>query len=336
MAAPKIGGISLGTRLREALPNLLPPNPTDAITGTQIIEKLQSQGFSDYSENSLRQYLSDLSKDSTSPIAKVDKGHGYFGRDLSEVVGSKTSLKSVTPASVSKDHSARDFQLEEKFRSLFMRWSELEGRSPVHLEHTRSAKQLAGINKWKFPDVIDVEWKVPLDENGKDFIKNILDVMRGLGEQPFKITSTELKVEVRASTLREIFFQCVSNSRWAHAAQLVVASDIQEQLVVDELKRLGSSYRISVLSFGLSSDKLEKMPPAGEILDMAQGQLEELLNGVQVKVIATGEEQEQLDWDQLRDLQNQISDIDDILAWIARCLNDGRAYSFKRWQKSLK
>jgi len=37
----------------------------------------------------------------------------------------------------------------------------------------------------------------------------MLQVRQGLGDQPFRIISTELKVDITSVSLREAFFQCV-------------------------------------------------------------------------------------------------------------------------------
>ena len=335
MANPSETKKTIAQQLLDLLPTVLPDEAVDAITGTELIARLRSAGLKGSTENSLRQYFSNLSSDPETPIAKVSKGHGYFKRAFSGNNGlgsqdAEASLKGPSEA------TGRDNQLEEKFRALFMRWVELEGTFPVLLEHTKGAKQVAGINKWKYPDVVTVKWNVNRSENGREFDHNVLDVMRGLGEQPFQITSTELKVEIRPATLREAFFQCVSNSKWAHVAQLVVATDIAEQLVVDELKRLGASYQVTVLSFGLSRKAIEDLPDASSLRRMSSADIDEVLKGISVKVIATGEDEEQLDWDQIRDLQKQLDELNHVLAWIAKCLKDGRAYNYEEWSKTLK
>jgi hypothetical protein len=111
------------------------------------------------------------------------------------------------------------------------------------VEHTKGLRQRAGINKWKFPDVVLLRWEVgSVTDRGFRLDKDLLEVKRSLGEQPFRLTSAELKVELTASTLRESFFQCVSNSKWAHTAQLTVANRLIDEVVVEELRRLGASY----------------------------------------------------------------------------------------------
>lgn len=159
----------------------------------------------------------------------------------------------------------------------------------------------------------------------------MLEVRRSLGEQPFRVLSTELKVEITASTLREIFFQAVSNSRWAHNAQLAVALKISDAKVVEELERLGASYGISVVSFGLQPQQIDNLPGAAELLNMGSADIEKIFSNVTYETIASGQERDVMDWEHLQDLQSLHPNVKDFLSWIAQCLNDGRAWSWKQW-----
>lgn len=317
-------------KLLELLPEVLPASPENALTGTELVAKLRQHGFSDGKDNSLHSWFSSFAQDPTTPIARVANGHGYFLRSQ--------EMASAAPdvALDADDGRGRDIQLEEKFRALFLRWCENRSEHPVSLNHNESIKRTAGLNKWKFPDVIAVRWDVLHQESQDEFDENALDVMRGLGEPPFDLISSELKVEIRPSNLRHSFFQCLSNSRWANVAQLVVAAPISDQNVVEELARLGSAHDIDILSFGLSERFLRDLPTADKVRGMATNDVEKLLQAVTVTTIATSAPASPLDWEQLRDLQKQHFAINDILEWIARCLKDKRPYPFEVWFKTLK
>ncbi|MGA9473364.1 MAG: hypothetical protein WBV36_12935, partial [Terriglobales bacterium] len=174
-----------------------------------------------------------------------------------------------------------------------------------------------------------------IDEQGH-FDADMADVMRGLGEQPFTITSTELKVAVTSSSLRSDFFQCVSNSKWAHNAQLAIATEVTDQVLSDELKRLGASYGVTIVSFGLNASALDALPAAGELLEMSDTEVDDRLAKISLKTIASGQAREILDWDHIRDLQRQTDELRDIFAWIARCLSDNQAHGFELWKCNLR
>lgn len=323
--------MSLRDDLNDLLPQVLPQSPEQAFWGTELVEVLRKQGVA-APEQTLRQYFSNMSRDPTSAIAKVVGGHGYYLRPT-EILEAPTATPGTTPVAnpaAGVAPGGRTGQREEKFRSLFMRWAQQEQQLPMHLEHTQAVRQQAGINKWKYPDVVSVKWGVLKDDGGLD--KDLLQVRQGLGDQPFRIYSTELKVDVTPSSLREIFFQCVSNSRWAHGAQLAIASKISDDKVAEELKRLGTSYDVSVVSFGLSPEYLEQLPSAETLLAAPDEQIEKLLAEVRYETIASGEERDSLDWEHIRDLQNQHPAMIDFFSWIARCLKDGQAHSRAAWE----
>jgi hypothetical protein len=315
--------MTIRSDLERILPEVLPESPDEAIWGTRLAEIILRDHGLDAPVNTLLQYFSDMSRDPTSRIAKRVGRNGYYKRPRQ-----LTEAAVVLPESENR----RDFQPEEKFRSLFMRWVQQEQQFPWHLDHTHAVKQQAGINKWKYPDVLVVNWDVLNDEGRLD--EAMLQVRQGLGDQPFRIISTELKVEVAASSLREVFFQCVSNSRWAHSAQLVIACEISDDRVAEELKRLGTSYDVSVFSFGLSAEMIAKLPPANKLRDMREvsdDEVENLLRDVRVETIASGQERDALDWEHIRDLQTQHPDIKAFFEWIAKCLEHKRAYTRDTW-----
>jgi hypothetical protein len=313
--------MSIRDELLRILPEVLPESPEEAIWGTRLAEGLRSRGL-DEKISTLTQTLSDMSRDPTSPIAKVVGRHGYYLRPRQAAV--------ETPVAVAEPENRRASQPEEKFRSLFMRWVEQDQQLPWHLEHTQAAKQQAGLNKWKYPDVLAVNWAVLSDDGRLD--EAMLQVRQGLGDQPFRIISTELKVDITSGSLREAFFQCVSNSRWAHSAQLAIARKISDDRVVEELKRLGTSYDVSVVSFGLSPETIDGLPPADRLLAMSDDEVEILLQDIKVETIASGQERDALDWEHIRDLQTQHPDIKAFFEWIAKCLDHKRAYARKAWE----
>ena len=70
--------------LRSLLPELLPATPEEALMGTELVQRI-TQRLPGRKESSVRQYLSALAKDPTSPIARVDGGYGYYRRSDSAV-----------------------------------------------------------------------------------------------------------------------------------------------------------------------------------------------------------------------------------------------------------
>jgi hypothetical protein len=328
---------SLKEQLTQHLPDILPKSSEEAINGTELLEKVQPLLQGEYAESSIRQHFSVMSADPTSPIAKVDQGQGYYFRTARPQAPpeEKNAEQPSIPASdnVEAPVAGRGEQREEKFRSLFIRWAESNNQFPMFIEHTKGTRQAGGINKWKFPDVVLVKWEVgEITDRGFRLAKDLLEVKRSLGEQPFRLTSVELKVELTASTLREAFFQCVSNSKWAHSAQLTVACRLADEVVAEELRRLGASYDLSVVSFGLDTQILESLPPADQLLSMPQTEFEKHVSKISLTRISQGKDRENLDWEHIRDLKLQSSDISDLFTWVAYCLEKKSPYSVKDWR----
>ncbi|MBZ0298119.1 MAG: hypothetical protein K8J31_00150 [Anaerolineae bacterium] len=308
---------------------VLPTNPEEAITGTSLLERIRPYLDRDANSGSIRAYFSLLSGEPTSPIAKVDQGQGYYRRKTEELaskpVGSKKSIEEAEAT-----EAKRTQQREEKFRAIFIRYTELNNQFPMHIEHTKATRQPAGVNEWKFPDVVVVEWGSEVRRGDSlQLDHDMLEIKRSLGEQPFKLRSVELKVELSLSTFRQNFFQCVSNSKWAHAAQLAVAGRVPDGILADEIRRLGTSYDVAVVSFGLDTDTFENLPSADKILRMDDEVFEgEILSQISTKVISPGKERDSLDWEHIRDLRSQIDDFNQLFAWISYCLENKIPFSY--------
>jgi hypothetical protein len=314
--------------LQEVLTRVLPASPDDAINGTELLDLVRRAGLgsSELADNSLRSTFSRLAGDETSVIAKVDGRHGYYLRGETEAPSAGYSTLG---------EGGRDQQREEKFRAVFMAWSAREEQFPVHIEHTRAARQSSGLNLWKFPDVVSVQWDVlDQDSQGRSVLDAaVLEVRKSLGEPPFRITSAELKTDVSAGTLRQVFFQCVSNSRWAHTTELVIASDVSDQSIANELRRLGASYGVSVRSFSLAAEELDKLPAAKSI--KSADEVENCLDRpLEVKNIVASAPRDVLDWEHIKDMQQQHEDFRRIFSWISRCMSDRRPYDYQFWLKN--
>ncbi|MBL8545460.1 MAG: hypothetical protein JNL81_03300 [Hyphomonadaceae bacterium] len=317
-------------RLPQLLEQVLPKSPDKAIKGTELVPLLRNAGLreDEWTDESLRSRFSQLVRQETSVIAKRVGQHGYYLRP-------EVSNPSEAPSTQEQEGDTprtRDDQGEEKFRSIFMAWCEREGELPVHIEHTNANRQTAGLNLWKFPDVVSLRWDVlNNDDRGRPILDQaILDVRKTLGEQPFRISSTELKVELTAGTLRQVFFQCVSNSRWAHNARLVVATDILDEALASEIQRLGASYGVSVTTFSLTKEDLSRLPPANKIQSADQVE-EKLGRKLSVTTVVSAAEKDFLDWEHIKDMQEQHDHFRKIFRWIAKSIADYRPHSFDHW-----
>lgn len=327
---------TLWEQLNSLYPGLLSPDPANAINGTKLLEKVTPRLEGEYSENSIRQHFSVMSQDPTSLIAKVSSGHGYYLRQQPETQSlPDTPARPPVNLDSADDPEGRETQLEEKFRSIFIRHAERSNLFPMHVEHTRASTRASGVNRWKFPDVVVLSWGVgEMTDQGYRLDPNLLQVKMSLGEQPFLLRSVELKVGLSLSGFRENFFQCVSNSKWAHGATLAIANSIDDSTLSDELRRLGASYDISVDSYGLSSEFLRSLPTATKIREMADSEFDETIApNITVQRISSGKERPALDWEHIRDLRSLSPEFRQLFEWVAHCLNQRRPYRFADFDK---
>lgn len=321
--------------------DVLPDDPDQAISGRALIQRIRELPIETkrWSDSYLGLTFSRLVQLETSPIAKRAGRNGYYRRgseDESAGIGSDPADTSSTASSPTA-FRPRAEEPEEIFRKIFMLWCEnqQEQQYPVHIEHVNARRGITGQHRWKFPDVVSVKWsKIDNDERGRKKInKTILKIRSHLGEKAFKYISSELKVEAKINSVREYFFQCVSNSRWAHKAQLVFASDVIDQVVEDELKRLGKSYGVSILTFSLSHDDLVRNIKSAESILCFSDVEEKLQREIVVSVVYDAKEREFIDFDHLVDLEAQHSVFSDISKWIVKSIDEGKPYSFEEWRK---
>lgn len=107
--------------------------------------------------------------------------------------------------------------------------------------HENSKKYKKGYNKWLHPDLVGIYF--PFDE----YQGNTLKLLETLKENPYKLFSFEMKIELNLSNLREYYFQTVSNSSWAHEGYLVALNIEDEPTLIDEIRRLNNAFGIGVI-----------------------------------------------------------------------------------------
>lgn len=90
---------------------------------------------------------------------------------------------------------------------------------PKRIDETRNKnKRVSGGNKWLYPDLVAVE---NLMANWKN--SHIQSCVNAYADKKAKFWSFEVKSSLTLSTVREAFFQAVSNSTWANYGYLVSA-----------------------------------------------------------------------------------------------------------------
>lgn len=123
--------------------------------------------------------------------------------------------------------------------------------------HEESNKKI--FSQWLHPDLVGVYFPIEEWEN------EILDISKEIGSIGIKLFSYEIKKELNFNTLRESYFQAVSNSSWANEGYLVAAEIESEEEFLQEIKRLTNSFGIGIIKLDVDDpDSSEILYPAKE------------------------------------------------------------------------
>ncbi len=99
-------------------------------------------------------------------------------------------------------------------------------------------------NKWLHPDIVG--FKDLKDDGITDKVLAIFDI-----HNRFELFSYEIKKEISLHSVRENFFQCLSNSSWANYSYLVACD--YDKGVLEELRVLCSSYNVGFIKFNFET-----------------------------------------------------------------------------------
>lgn len=111
------------------------------------------------------------------------------------------------------------------------------------INHSKSDRKSFG--EWVHPDMVGCVF--PIDE----WDNEVLEISSAVGNTSIKFISFELKKELNLSTLREKFFQTVSNSSWANESYIVAAEISKNEDFLSELARLSSSFGVGVIEIDI-------------------------------------------------------------------------------------
>lgn len=115
------------------------------------------------------------------------------------------------------------------------------------IHHEKSSKTKKGKNEWLHPDIVGVYYPF------NDYSKETLQLYNITAANPYKIFSFELKIKIDYTTLREYYFQAVSNSSWANEGYLVTLEIEDDVEFFEELKRLNNSFGIGIIKLNSSN-----------------------------------------------------------------------------------
>ncbi len=328
--------MSLREQLRKLLPEILPADPKDAIKGTELIQLVKYQLNQDYSDATLRYHFSIMSCDPSSPIAKVEHGQGYYLR--TNTLTSMASARHMLSASQATFGGEFGYDSNEalfranKFRAVVARYYEEENRFPFVLAETfdENAKY---DELWKYPDMVIVDWEIGVQsDDGVRFDEDMMQLRRSFGSQPFTLRSIKMKLDVRHENYREDFYQCLSNSRWAHFGEFIIAGPLEDERLVEDLRNLGAEFGIGITSFGLTAETIDDLPEPGMIHAFGDREMEALQKRIQIQRISSARPRKEMDWPQVRQLRGENEELEEMFHWITYSLDKGKADSYENYR----
>lgn len=322
--------MSLRKQLNEALPEILPANPKDAIKGTELIRLIRLRIDGNYSDASLRYHFSIMSCDPGSPIAKVEKGQGYYRRTAPvPVLSSAQEILSLSQGrldDIGPDKEVIDIALMrvKKFRAIVHRWAEVNGRQPFIFREPFTANAPVG-NLWKFPEMLLVDWEGAMDRDEAD---HVFKVKQQLNLPSFKLIAARLRIQAGIHSFREDFFQALSSSEWANGGEIFYAEPIQDEALADAYRRLNSTFGIGVTSFGLDPLMLDELPRPAEILNAQPRETEALMDRLDINRIAKAELRPHIDWSALDSVRNDTEEINKLFNWLSEGIESQKPVPF--------
>jgi len=328
--------MSLRKQLTEILPALLPGNPADAIKGTELICLTRLHLAGNYSDASLRYHFSIMSCDPASPIAKVEKGQGYYRRSapLPALSGAQ-ELIALTQGrlddltTVDQDLMDNAMLRIRKFRAVVTRYFETNGRFPFAFRQA-FGKDAPISNLWKYPELVLVDWETggsPDEEMQLD--ETMLAFKQRLGIAPFRLHAARLRIQPSLQTYREDFFQTLAVSMWTQGGELIYAAPVEDEALADSLRKLGAAFGVGVTSFGLTPEALDELPRPANILNAHPRETEAIMAKLDFTRIAAPRSRPHLDWSELSSLRHESEDADKLIQWLTRCIDERRAEAFK-------
>lgn len=186
-----------------------------------------------------RIYVSIKQGGDENPFIQVSKRPALFF--LKELSVSSTPLPEPT---TEEKYSFKERDLHKILSSFVFSNSHFKCYSKT-IYHEMSSKKKKGKNEWLHPDIVGIRY--PFDDFGGD----TRQLMKSMAHSKCKIFSFELKRSIDFSTLREYFFQAVSNSSWANEGYLVALKYDQDPDFMDELRRLNSAFGIGFIKLNI-------------------------------------------------------------------------------------
>lgn len=226
-------------------------------------------------------------------------------------VGSRPALFFINDTTINKiaekkiekevaDHESKMEHYKEKdlhpFLAYFLKTSPHFECVAKTIDEKVSHKGKKGENEWLHPDMVGVHFSFDdYNEQTKKLI-NRFNVVK------CDLFSFEIKKKVTFSTLRQYYFQAVSNSSWANEGYLVALEYESDPALLEEMHRLANSFHIGFIK--LNIEHVEES-----------------------EILIPADYNEELDWDTINKLAENNKDFAQLIDFITEDLQVGKVKS---------
>ena len=308
--------MSLREQLRDILPQILPANPAEAIKGTDLIRYVRLRLGDEYSDATLRYHFSILSYDSTSPIAKVNQGQGYYLR-TDKTDAKVGDIQALFGGSDTTDVTRARYQ---RFRAIIERFSLDSDRYPFPLSAP------TGMD-WELPDLVITDWDFDADgDEPPKLDAAMMNLKRHLGVASVNLSAVQLRLSMTLDSCNADFFQAVSTTRWANHGEIIIVEPVNDEALVAILRDLGHQYGIGISSYGLEVSLIDELPTDQEIRNFTGPEFDSLMTLLKPQRISVGSHRTHADWNHLALLKKKHNGIVKMIDWLNECLEKQQPY----------
>lgn len=159
-----------------------------------------------------------------------------------------------------------------------------------------SIKRQKGENEWLHPDMVGVHFTFD------NYVEQTKKLINRFNVVKCDLFSFEIKKKVTFSTLRQYYFQAVSNSSWANEGYLVALEYDSSPALLQEMHRLADSFGIGFIK--LNAEHVEES-----------------------EILVQADYKEELDWETMNKLAENNKDFAMVMDFVAEDLQVGKIKS---------
>jgi hypothetical protein len=303
---------NLRESVKNCLQSILPADPSQAIKGTVLIRLLRMnlKLGDEYSDATLRYHLSILSYDMTSRIAKVDQGQGYY---LRSPKSANREYGVGTPGLFEESREQADLLQDrlKKGKLIYKRYLERNAHDVYFLPEQEELESSVD-GSWEMADLISVS------REGNEVSEVWKQLKRAVGEQLSKVTAIQFCQSVDPEDYLENFYKALSATCWANRSVMVILEALEDEALVEILRKLSMRFGVDIVSLGLSLEAVDQLPEANSLAALDESRFDAVMARLNMNVLAYAAERPQMDLEWLTRLNQKFVEMNEVVEWLAK------------------